>query len=122
MVRDFEELEVWQRPHDLLLKIYEIADELPQSERYVLRPQLLRATSSVPANIAEGFGRYSYQENISFLRIARGSLAETKNHLLVAQKRGYITDECYVELSKEITRIKMLINGTIKSTMNQIAK
>lgn len=121
-IRSFEELVVWQRSHEFLVRLYGVADELPNSERFILRAQLLRATSSVAANIAEGFGRFSYRENIQFLRMARGSLAESKNHLLVARELGYIKADCYNKLAQEIKTIGLLINKTIQVTQQQISK
>ena len=121
-IREFDELAVWQKSHSLLLSLYDDVNTFPEGERFVLRSQLLRAAGSISANIAEGFGRFSYQENIRFLQIARGSLAETRNHLLVARDLGYLPDSRYNQLAKEIKTIGILINGTIKSTKQQLKK
>ena len=67
--------------------------KFPKEEQFILTSQIVRSVSSITANIAEGFGRYHYQENIQYCRIAKGSLAETLDHLTVAQDEGYISKE-----------------------------
>lgn len=75
MIKDFDELEVWQKANGFLIKIYDVVRSFPREEQYLLVKQLLSAAASIGANIAEGFGRYHYQENIQFLRMAHGSAA-----------------------------------------------
>jgi len=69
-----------------------LCDKLPTVEHYRLSDQLIRAARSVTANIAEGYGRYHYQENIQFCRVSRGSLYEILDHLTVCTDEGYISD------------------------------
>ena len=66
-------------------------DSLPKSEEYRLKDQIVRCLRSVTNNIAEGYGRFNYQENIQFCRISRGSLYEVIDHLLIAEEENYIT-------------------------------
>jgi four helix bundle protein len=80
-VRDFKDLEVWKVARELRKEIYARSRALPDFEKYGLASQLRRAATSVTANIAEGFGRFSYQENVQFCRQARGSLFELADHL-----------------------------------------
>jgi len=77
-----EDLDVWKLAHELRLKVYIIAKFLPKDERYGLMSQIKRSSESISANIAEGHGRFHFQENIQFCRVARGSLSETKDHLI----------------------------------------
>jgi four helix bundle protein len=89
-VKSFENLEVWQIGRDLVTKVYTLTASLPQSEAFGLVAQIKRAALSVPANIAEGFGRYHYMDKAKFYLNARGSLYELKSHLLIAQDLGYL--------------------------------
>jgi four helix bundle protein len=73
-IRDFKDLEVWKAARDLRREFYILAKVLPDVEKYGLASQIRRAATSVTANIAEGFGRYGYQENAQSCRQARGSL------------------------------------------------
>jgi four helix bundle protein len=83
-IRTFEDLEVWTVCRELRKELSELARTFPLEERYRLSDQLIRAARSVTANIAEGYGRFHYQENIQFVRQARGSLFEVIDHLIVA--------------------------------------
>jgi four helix bundle protein len=85
MLKTFRELEVWQKSHQLVLEIYRITRTFPQDERFGIVSQLRRATYSIPANIAEGFGRRSTKELIQCLAIANGSLEEVRYFVLLSQ-------------------------------------
>jgi four helix bundle protein len=87
-VRTFEDLEVWTVCRDLRKEISDLTRTFPPEERYRLSDQLIRAARSVTANIAEGYGRFHYQENIQFVRHARGSLFEVIDHLTVGFDAG----------------------------------
>jgi four helix bundle protein len=89
-VKSFENLEVWQIGRDLVTKVYTLTASLPESEAFGLIAQMKRAALSVPANIAEGFGRYHYMDKAKFYLNARGSLYELKSHLLIAEDLGYL--------------------------------
>jgi len=82
----------------------------------VLSSQLRRAAISITANIAEGFGRYSYQENIQFCRQARGSAFEVRDHLTTAFDQNYITPELYEKADALAQRVVQTLNGYIRST------
>jgi four helix bundle protein len=89
-VKSFENLEVWQIGRDLVTEVYTLTASLPESEAFGLIAQIKRAALSVPANIAEGFGRYHYMDKARFYLNARGSLYELKSHLLIARDLGYL--------------------------------
>ncbi len=92
--RGLEGLQVWQRAKELtLLVCREVLPHFPAEEKFALAQQLRRAVHSVPTNIAEAHGRYSYADAIRFCYIARGSLDETLSHLLIAGELGYVTAE-----------------------------
>jgi four helix bundle protein len=92
-VANYQDLLVWQRSMDIAEQIYRITERLPDKERWGLISQMRRAAVSVPANIAEGYGRQSTGDYRHFLSIGRGSLSELETHMLLCQlprrKRGY---------------------------------
>lgn len=79
----------------------------------MLSQQLRRSVQSIPANIAEGYGRYHYLDNIRFCYIARGSLEETFNHLVITHRINYMPDSTYLELVEEMKRLRQMLNGYI---------
>lgn len=91
MYKRFEDLEVWQKARKFRQTIYKLSKKFPKEEIYVLTGQIRRAVISITANIAEGHGRYHWQENIQFCRTARGSINETIDHLYRALDCEYIT-------------------------------
>ena len=115
MVKLFTDLIVWQKSHLLMLNIYKFVDILPKEEKYNRISQLKRSASSISANIAEGFGRYHFQENIQFCRQARGSLEETVNHIMAARDLEQAPKgECNILLDS-CEEIRRLLNSYIKS-------
>ncbi len=78
---------------DLAAASYRLAAELSQDERFGLSSQIRRASTSIPANIAEGYGRDSKGSYSQFLKVAQGSLKELETHLLLAERLGLITPE-----------------------------
>jgi four helix bundle protein len=115
----FETLEVWKAARDLRKAISQIVRDLPNPERFRLSDQMLRASRSVTANIAEGHGRYHFQENIQFCRQARGSLYELLDHLIVALDEGYISEEIFYKLKNNIFNVIKVLNGYTKYLRNR---
>ena len=112
--RDFTELDVWKMAHELRLKINILASFLPKDEKYGVGSQIKRSAPSVCANIAEGHGRFHYQENIQYCRQARGSLDETRDHLIYIRDAGMIKKVSSVDHLIELCKqIKMKLNGYI---------
>lgn len=115
-ISDFTDLITWKHARKLRQQIYRVAANLPYDEKYGLTSQIKGAAISVTANLAEGYGRYSYQENVQFCRQSRGSLYELRDHLTTDLDAGYIQQEKYKELdSMAISAIK-LVNGYIRAT------
>jgi len=119
MKSDFRNLEIWKMARSLRKDLRSLCDKLPTVEHYRLSDQLIRAARSVTANIAEGYGRYHYQENIQFCRVSRGSLYEILDHLTVCTDEGYISDEIFREFELKIENIVKKLNGYIKYLKHQ---
>ena len=98
----------------------EIITILPKEEKYNAGSQIRRAVFSITANIAEGYGRYHYQEGIQFYRIARASLYELKDHLISCHDLNFISDELYQHGINLIESAKTTLNGYIKYVKNRI--
>lgn len=111
---DFTSLEVWQRAHQLMLNVYRFCKLLPKSENYGRVSQLKRSISSIPANIAEGHGRYYYLENVQFCRRARGSLYESKNHLIASRDLKEAPELECKRFINDCDRLRQLLNGYIR--------
>jgi four helix bundle protein len=110
----FEKLKTWQKAHQLMLEIHKkLIPLLPREEKYDLADQLRRSSKSVPANIAEGAGRFYYMDNVRFCYNARGSLDETLNHLIAARDLGYCPAPLYQDLRGHIEEIRRLLNGYV---------
>ncbi len=109
-----ETLDVWKAARKLRKLFSDFVKTLPVSEKYKLVDQMIRASRSVTANIAEGYGRYHYQENIQFCRQARGSLFEMLDHFTVCLDEGYITEDKFMNYRKNILKMIRLLNGYIK--------
>lgn len=115
----FLELEVWKKSRTLYNDIAELTKKFSADERYRLSDQIIRSSRSICSNIAEGHGRYHYQENIQYCRIARGSLSETLNHLICALDCKYIDENEYNTLAESIDQIERIMNGYIKYLKSQ---
>ena len=110
----FETLDVWKKGKELRNKISKLTKNFPSEEKYKLTDQMIRASRSVTANIAEGYGRYHYQENIQFCRQARGSLYELIDHLYVALDEKYIDNNDFNNYKSDINEVIRILNGYIK--------
>ncbi len=115
-IKGFEDLEVWQLGKELTVLAYEIARYLPDSEVYGLGGQIKRAAVSIPANIAEGFGRYHYLDKIKFFLNARGSLNELKSHLLIGKELRFFSDAQVESILPAIETLSIKLNNLITTT------
>ena len=110
--RSFEELDVWKRACRLAVRAYEI---LKDCRDYGLKDQMTRAAVSIASNIAEGAERNSKAEYIRFLHIAKGSAAELRTQVYIAQQIGICPDTQAKELVAELKEISAMLHGLIKS-------
>ena len=114
-VKDFHELKVWQKAHQLTLAVYQITAAFPREELYGLTSQLRRCSASVPANLAEGCGRNGDAEFARFCSIAMGSASELEYHLLLARDLKLLKSKDHEELSQRTTELKRMLAGLIQT-------
>lgn len=117
-LKSFEELKCWQSARTLRIFVHELLKSFPADEKYTLINQMKRAARSVTNNIAEGFGRFHYQENIQYCRQARGSLYELIDHFIICIELQYINEEQYQQARALINESTAILNGYI----NYLAK
>ncbi len=118
-IENFYDLNAWQKAHRLTPDICKITEKFPKTEQFGITNQIRRASSSVSANIAEGFARYHYKDKARFYYQARGSVAEVYNFLLLIKDLGLIDNETHKKETEQVQGIEKLINGLIRSIKNQ---
>src|SRR5687768_7888924 len=111
---NLDKLEVWVRAKNFALSVYkEVVPRLPSDEKWNLTQQLKRAAQSIPANIAEGHGRYHFLDNVRFCYIARGSLTELQSHMELAHDLGFLPDEIYKRMTTQAESVGKQLNNYI---------
>ena len=116
-IKDFKDLDVWQVAREFRNEMYKVAGKLPDVEKFALGTQIRRAAISVTANMAEGFGRFGYQENAQFCRQSRGSVFELRDHLTTCVDQGYVAEKEGERLEAIANRTVQLLNGYLRSTL-----
>lgn len=115
----FEELEIWKKSRVFKQQVAEMVKGFPADERYKLSDQLLRSSRSINSLLAEGHGRYTFADQIHYCIQARGSLAESFNHLVDAFDNGYITEASLTQLRTQLKEIERMLNGYIHHLRKQ---
>jgi len=115
MVQSYRDLQVWQKGMDLAAECYCLTKDFPADERFGMISQIRRAASSIPANIAEGYGRESRGDYIHFLRIAQGSLKELETHLLLATKVEIIPAQSTAPILTQCDELGKMLRALIRS-------
>jgi len=110
----FEDLEVYQAAAAFRNRIYDLLKLLPPEEKFALGAQMRRAAVSLTNNIAEGYGRFTWQETTHFCRQARGSLTELVDDINTCFDQKYVQPGNLQELKSEAARVLQLLNGYIK--------
>jgi four helix bundle protein len=108
-VKDFRELKVWEKAHQLTLLAYKLTDTFPKHELFGLTSQIRRCSSSIPANIAEGCGRLGNSEFHRFLQIACGSANELEYHFLLAKDLAFLPEHDYVVAQRQLLDLKRML-------------
>ena len=119
-MRNYRELEVWQKSHKLTLDLYKLSRAFPKEELYGLTSQLRRAAVSIGANLAEGCGRRTGAELARFVRIAMGSASELDYHLLLCRDFEFMTAVEYERQSRELVRVRKMLSGLLASIEEQL--
>ena len=114
-IKAYKDLEVWQVAMELVVETYQATKTWPEVERYGLISQAQRSAVSVPANIAEGYGRGHTAEYLHHLFMARGSLLELETHLEVAIRLAYQTPATVQTAQQLISRVGMMLNKLIQA-------
>lgn len=119
-MRNYRDLEVWTKAHNLTVQLYAKSRSFPKEEFYGLTSQLRRSAISVGANLAEGCGRQTTPELARFVRIAMGSASELDYHLLLAKNLGYLESDDHKGLSQELTRIRKMLASLLSTLENPV--
>jgi four helix bundle protein len=112
-IESFEDLYVYQRAREFSRKIADVVKKLPKNETNKLKDQMTRARRSITNNIAEGYGRYHYQENIQYNRYSRGSICEIVDDLIEWRDEHYIDEQSYHVLKEEAYSLMKILNSYI---------
>jgi four helix bundle protein len=116
---NFEKLEIWQLAVQLSVDIYKLTAHFPKNEMYSLTDQVKRSSTSIAANIAESSGKYHFKDKINFLYYSRGSLLETKSHLLLAQRLFEIDSKLTEPIIEDVNILAIKLNNFIKYLSKQ---
>jgi four helix bundle protein len=117
-MKDFRDLKVWEKAHQLTLAVYQATTAFPREELYGLTSQMRRSAASIPTNIAEGCGRGSDDDFRRFLQIAMGSASELEYHLLLARDLGYLVAADYERLLAAVIEVKRMLASLITKLKN----
>ena len=114
--QSFEDLIVWQKAHAFVLEVYGLTAAFPREEVYGLTSQLRRAAVSIPANVAEGFGKRSRTDKVRYLNIAQGSLEEARYYLILARDLEYANTATQLEQLAEAGRLLHAASQTLRGS------
>jgi four helix bundle protein len=124
LMKDFRNLQIWERAHQLTLTVYKMTANFPTEERFGLTNQIRRCSASIGANIAEGCGKRGNGEFQRFLQIASGSASELDYHLLLARDLGFLRDEAYKKMLQDLSQLRRMLTSLLQKveTERQMAK
>ena len=111
----FEDLKVWQLAHKLSLAVAKLVKDFPKDEKYDLSDQMRRSARSIPSDISEGFGRYHYNDKLTFYERGRSSLGELRNHFKEALGNGYVVRTTYDKFTKNMSEVGFLLSRMMKN-------
>jgi four helix bundle protein len=121
-LKDFKELRVWSKAHELAILVYKLTRAFPRDEVYGLTSQVRRSAASIGANIAEGYGRHSDGEMTRFLQIARGSASETEYHLLLAKDLGFLQEADFQVAEQAVVVVQRMLTALVQRVQPQSRK
>ncbi|MCR4328494.1 MAG: four helix bundle protein [Patescibacteria group bacterium] len=117
-IKSYKDLNTWKNGHELVLQIYKITKKFPKEEQFGLVSQICRAAVSITSNIAEGFSRRLPKDKAHFYSMAKGSLTEVDNQILIAKDVGYINDSDFNKIGSQIEIVGRLLTGLLKVTQH----
>ena len=117
--KNFTDLLVWNRAHQLVLEVYRMTKNFPVEERFGLCSQFQRATVSIPANIAEGYKKVGRADKLRFMNIAQGSLEECRYYAILSRDLSYINEKEYNSLIMRLEETSKLLNSYIKGLVDK---
>ena len=118
-IRSFTDLEVWKEGHNLVLMVYEATKSFPKDELFALTSQIRRCAVSITSNIAEGFSRQSFKEKVQFYFMARGSVTELQNQLLIARDVKYLNAAKFHEIAEQTVKVHKILNALITASKSR---
>src|SRR6266571_7645428 len=113
-MKDFRNLNVWERAHELTLELYRMTGRFPREELFGLTSQIRRCSASIGANIAEGCGKRGNNEFQRFLQIASGSASELEYHLLLARDLHFLSETDYREMKDELSALRKMLTPLLQ--------
>jgi four helix bundle protein len=119
-MRNYRDLQVWKKAHDLALELYRVSQRFPREEIYGITGQLRRAAVSIGANLAEGCGRRTSTELARFVRIALGSASELDYQLLLSRDLRFMAAEEFTSASAALTEVRKMLTSFLNSVEAQI--
>lgn len=119
-INDFRTLKVYQKSIELADIIYKLTKQFPSEEKYRLTDQMVRAATSIGANIAEGVGQGYKSKTINFCNIAMGSTNEMRHWITVARMQTYISDEEFKDLDGRLDEILRMLIGYMRMVSRKI--
>jgi len=121
-MKNFRDLQVWDKAHKLTLEAYKITQAFPREELYGLTSQIRRSNASIGANIAEGCGRRGNGDFHRFLQNAMGSASELEYHILLAHDLGILPQPKFKDLNTNIVEVKRMLSALIRKLMKSARK
>lgn len=119
-MRNYRDLQVWSKAHNLTLELYRVSRQFPREEIYGITSQLRRAAVSIGANLAEGCGRRTSSELARFVRIAMGSASEVDYHLLLSRDLGFMAADEFTNALAVLIEVRKMLTSFLKSVEEQI--
>ncbi|OWV62480.1 four helix bundle protein [Rhizobium sp. N122] len=120
-ISSYRDLKVWQFAIELSVVCYEVTRTFPREEIYGMTSQIRRSSTSVAANIAEGYGRENRGSFAQFLKIAQGSLKELETHLIIAGRIGFLQASALDEMLDRCDEIGKMLGSLIRSVQHRKA-
>ena len=119
-MRNYRELQVWSKAHNLTLDLYRVSRTFPREEIYGITSQLRRAAASIGANLAEGCGHRTSSELARFVRIAMGSASELDYHLLLCRGLGFMSGDDFTSSTTKLTEVRKMLTSFLSSVEEQL--